>query len=382
MDISIPRSFRISAPLALNWGLSVGALVACSPSPGVFEDEALERNVDSMSTDPVSAAEKDAAEVAIAQLAVDEMWPNIRVDGNRLRDRSGRPFAVRSIESMFGYGTEDAVEFVSGHKALGANAIGPLPHDNVASAEDINALLEAAYDAGMVVGLNSDHTSQGREFFRQQEIADVVNRYPNVFLQEAIELGSGLTEDGWVEAAIAHVDAYVDQYPDKPLKIGSPFGGRSPRVPLDRCEEVVDYYYSKGGRGGLIFTCQLYWEAAPSDWSYQDENGFSTGLAGTLEALDEMAASPCLFMPGLDNNDDVGYTGWREAMSHIRRSAADPAERLSYQWWVLYNPGDEYSNDLTTDDSAALSNITSVGQEVKALLELDRQDIPLGPIAP
>jgi len=283
---------------------------------------------------------------------------------------------------MFGNGTSNATAFVAGHKALGANTLGPLPNSSVSSAGAIEGLLAAAYAGGLVIGLNADHTNQGEGFFQNTQIQAIVNRYPNVFLQEAVELGSNMSESQWVQAAKDKVDAYVNLYPDKPLKIGSPFGGRSPRFPLDRCQEVVDYYSSKGGRGGLIFTCQLYWRATNADWSYQEENGFTDGLAGILEAVDAMAASPCLFMPGLDNQDDVGYTGWREVMDHVRGSNSDPAMRLGFQWWVYYNSGDPYDNDLTTSPNDALSGITTTGRDVKAKLELDRQYIELGPLNP
>ena len=83
-----------------------------------------------------------------------------------------------------------------------------------------------------------------------------------------------------------------------------------------------------------------------------------------------------------DHNDDVGYTGWREVVVYIRESNDDPGQRLSFQWWVYHNPGDEYSNDLTTDPDDALSGITSVGEEVKAKLELDREYVELGPMNP
>jgi hypothetical protein len=309
-------------------------------------------------------------------------WPNIRVVDNHLFDRWGERFAVRSIESMFGNGTSNAASFVAGHKALGANALGPLPNSSVSSVADIEELLAAAYAEGLVIGLNADHTNQGEGFFQNTQLQAVINRYPNVFIQQAVELGSDMSEDQWVQAARDKIDAYVDLYPDKPLKIGSPFGGRSPRFALDRCEDVVDYYYSRGGRGGLIFTCQLYWRSTNADWSYQEENGFSDGLPGILEAVDAMAASPCMFMPGLDNEDDVGYTGWREVMDHLRGSDSDPGLRLSFQWWVYYNSGDPYDNDLTTNPDNALAGITSTGTDVKERLEMDRQYIELGPLNP
>lgn len=309
-------------------------------------------------------------------------WPNIRVIDNHLCDRWGKPFAVRSIESMFGNGSSNAAAFVAGHRALGANALGPLPNSSVSSATAIDGLLAAAYAAGLVVGLNADHTNQGEKFFQNAQIQAIVNRYPHVFLQEAVELGSDMTENQWVQAAKDKVDAYVHLYPDKPLKIGSPDGGRSPRFALDRCSEIVDYYYAQGGRGGLIFTCQLYWKASSANWSYQEENGFVDGLPGILAAIDAMTDSPCTFMPGLDHQDDVGYTGWREVMDHVRASNADAGRRLSFQWWVYYNSGDSYANDLTTNANDAILGITSTGRDVKAKLELDRTYVELGDMNP
>ena len=117
---------------------------------------------------------------------------------------------------------------------------------------ELEALLDAAYETGLVMGLNADHTNQGERFFQGAQIQAIVNRYPNVVLQEAVELGSEMTAAEWVQAAKDKVDAYVGLYPDKPLKIGSPMGGRSPRFALDHCEEVVEYYYAQGGRGGLV----------------------------------------------------------------------------------------------------------------------------------
>jgi hypothetical protein len=312
------------------------------------------------------------------------VWPNIRVVGNRMRDRYGDPFAIRGIESMYGdTGRSNPMAWVAGHKALGANTLGPLPNSSSTSIAAIQSLVDAAYQNGMIVGLNADHTGAGASFFQRSDVVSLLNRYPNVFLQESVELGSmdSMTADEWVRMAKSKVDAYVGLYPDKPIKIGSPSGGRSPRYALDRCQEVVAYYQSKGGRGGLIFTCQLYWQAGSSGTSwYQRQNGFTTGLTGILQAVDELAASPCMFLPGLDNNDDVGSTGWREIMQHVRDLDPNTATRLGHQWWVYANPGDPYANNLTTNELNPLSGITSVGTAVKAQLQIDSTPVELGPL--
>jgi len=85
---------------------------------------------------------------------------------------------------------------------------------------------------------------------------------------------------------------------------------------------------------------------------------------------------------GYITQDDVGSTGWKEAMDHIRASNPGPRMRLGFPWWVYYNSGDEYANDLTTNASDALAGISSTSRDVKAKLELDREDIELGPLNP
>jgi hypothetical protein len=170
-------------------------------------------------------------------------WPNIRIVGNQMRDRWGKPFAVRSIESMFGNGTSDAVPLVAGHKALGANTVGPMPQPNASSADAVEALLDAAYQAGLVVGLNADHS------------------------------------------------------------------------------------------------------------------------AYTPTNLSKLAAPPVV-------------------AARATPSQSNPALRTSFQWWVYFNSGDSYSNNLTTSADDALSGITATGRDVKAKLEMDRTLIELGPLNP
>jgi hypothetical protein len=69
-------------------------------------------------------------------------------------------------------------------------------------------------------------------------------------------------------------------------------------------------------------------------------------------------------------------------MDHIRASHSDPGMRLSYQWWVYFNSGDPYDNDLTSDPDDALAEITSTGTDVRERLETDREYVELGPLNP
>jgi hypothetical protein len=121
----------------------------------------------------------------------------------------------------------------------------------------------------------------------------------------------------------------------------------------------------------VCFTWQAYWrEATQSGWSYQGENGYPSGIAGTKLAIQACAASGLCFVIGLDWRDDVGLTGELALMDECHRLG------VSYQHWVLTGDGSNAGNNMLGHWNLSMSSLTAEGGQVQAKL-LSQRVLPL-----
>jgi hypothetical protein len=296
---------------------------------------------------------------------------NIYVDGKTLRTPKGKPFVARGIELMYGPSSaSNAARVCATVKALGANTISPLFQPGQSNVSAFRGLLDAAKAAGLVVGFNCDHFTNGvsnpplnnRQILCQPSVVALINQYDNVFLECEVETVWNQSPADWKSDVLDMVADFRNAgLLKQPIKVGSPDGGRNCRIPLTAGRDV------RAVDSNVIFTWQAYWgtNTAP-DWTYQGENDFPKGIVGTLAAADEINASGLCFLVGLDAVDDIGATGYQDLAARL------DFHGVGWQWWALSGDGNLTPNNLVTDN-LRIETITTTGRNVKAILETKLQ---------
>jgi len=286
------------------------------------------------------------------------------VDGRKMKTKKGQPFVMRSIEFMY---TNDCHSLGPAKLCdllieLGANACGPLFADSHGDLAKVRAFCDAARARGLVVFVNGDHqrTEGGRNWFAQPGMVSLLNGYDHVGIQCEVETDDAESGAAWVLGANSLVRALRTAGHKSIIKVGAPQGGRLIEYPLAHAPEVLAADPEKQ----VVFSAQMYWPQATSNTWYQSEAGVAPGLAGTLQALDKLAAAPVCFMPGFDWEDNVGLTG--ELVLIDRADALG----LSWQHWVLTGDGTLAGNNMIDrfDWTMSIGSITPNGKLLQAKL--------------
>ncbi len=286
------------------------------------------------------------------------------VDGGKLRTKNGTEFVVRGIESMCGTDAFNAgpTTWCTMQKGFGANTISPLWQSSQISVARLTVWLDAARAAGLCVGFNADHVNDGRAWLCTAPIVELCNKYDNLFLQCEVETGWGQTGQQWVDDVKGMVKALRDAGHKHPIKVGSPDGGRSPRLPLEFGRQVLDSDPLKN----ILFTWQAYWDVTPSaGWHYQQHNNIAITAAdptGAIEQCKRVKDSGLCFIVGVDKIDDVGITIYKEVFAEADKYG------MNVQWWVLTNDFRK-DNEVLSNWNQSADSITATGLEVSALLK-------------
>jgi hypothetical protein len=285
--------------------------------------------------------------------------PNLYVQGDKLFRKDGVELPeFASIEVMIS-GTSSLSRIqsvVNTVKELGATAIGPLPQGSP-TIQFLKDLLRVTREANLICLFNADHCG-GSGFLKRPDVAAVLNAADHVILQAEVELANdgSMSDDAWLSQAIDFVKNLSSVYPDKPLRVGLPNGGRNISPALKFAKRVVDTCAHKGG---LLFAPQMYWSIT-GNW-YQSLAGLPRGFDGTLAALKAIAAQDGVYMfAGTDETDDVGRTNQAQILDESDK------QNTSVQVWAL--SGDGMGNNLVGDITRP-STITSVGVAVRDQLK-------------
>lgn len=284
------------------------------------------------------------------------------VDGSKLRTKNGTEFQIRGIELMVnsdtvnaGYGTVLAM-----CKTFGANAVGPLFQGTTGTVANVKLFLDAARAIGLAVGVNGDHQSNGRSWLNSPAMVTLLNGYDNVYLQCEVETDDVSNNAQWRDAAINLLMSVRNAGHKNPMKVGAPLGGRHVKYPLAVGSAVLAADPLKN----TLFTFQAYWSGtASSGWSYQGDNGFTGGVAGTKQAFQACANSGLCFLIGTDFRDDIGLTNWSECTAELHRLG------MNYQHWCLRGDNSNAENNILSHWNHSASSITPTGIEMTNILK-------------
>lgn len=288
------------------------------------------------------------------------------VKDGKLFTKNGTEFVVRGIESMCGTDAFNAgpAAWCATQKALGANTISPLWQNSQIGLDRMKLWLDTARAAGLCVGFNSDHVGTGRDWLCSPVIVGLCNKYDNIFLQCEVETGWITDGQVWADGVKETVKAIRDAGHIHPIKVGSPDGGRSPRLPLQFGKQVLDADPLKN----LLFTWQAYWDETPtSGWHYQQHNNIAITAAdptGAIEQCKRIKESGLCFIIGVDKVDDVGITIYKQVFAEADKYA------LNVQYWVLFGDHRTEQNMLGHWNQSP-GSVTPTGTEIAGLLAVN-----------
>jgi hypothetical protein len=295
----------------------------------------------------------------------------MKVNGRQLIDSNNQVFVARGIEGWFGNTGQSNIQgLVDNIAAQGFNAVRMqlLTEDLV----KIEALIKAFHAKGMVVYLTdsnmpgnmSDDNPNGRaaaEWFGIQGVKDMINRNPyNLVLDATIEeLGLGENPADVVEWLATQKD-FITKFRSwgytQPLTIGTLDQGRHLRALLDHGQELLDF----DPQHKLVFNAQMYWGNYTGSWNYQENNGFSPGDAGIVEAMEAIEAKPYVIQIGLDGYDSGG--NWADVPYELMMTHAE-SKKIGYLFWEWKDPNFNNLNSLVFDQMQPF-NLTALGEVV------------------
>lgn len=287
----------------------------------------------------------------------------LTIVGNKMVLKNGKTFLPRGIELMYAAGDAalNPAKLCKDLAALGANSLGVLFSPSVSSGNHLRTLLQAARDNGIVVGVNGDHMGNGggpggQAWLTSSNVVAICNSFDNVFIQHGTETGWNQTGAQWVADESAKVKSLRAAGHIHPIKVGSPDGGRSPKLPAAFGAQVLAADPLKS----VIFTWQSYWKLNPSGWSYQSHNGYTPNANDphcVQQVMNAINNSGLCFLIGTDYVDDIGTTIWKQVMTE-----AD-AKGIGAQHWVLF--GDHMKqNNILGHWNMSPDSLTSFGKEV------------------
>ncbi len=288
------------------------------------------------------------------------------VSNGKLFTKNGTEFVVRGIESMCGSDAFNAgpATWCNMQKGFGANTISPLWQASQSSVARLTVWMDAARSSGLVVGFNADHIPDGRAWLCTKPIVDLCNKYDNLFLQCEVETGWGQTAQQWLDDVKGMVKALRDAGHKHAIKVGSPAGGRLPKLAVENGRQVLDSDPLKN----ILFTWQSYWpKVAPQgQWHYAQDAGIPVSAAdpgGAIEQCKRIKDSGLCFIIGVDKIDDVGTTIYQQVFAEADRLG------LNVQHWVLQNDFRK-DNEILDNWNQSASSITATGLEISDLLKI------------
>jgi hypothetical protein len=285
-----------------------------------------------------------------------------RVDGGVMRDPMGNVWSARGIEYLWGptsAGAPSAAVEVS--KALGANMIAPIFGRDQSSLLHVANCLAVADSFNAAVAVNADGAGVDRAWLKRADIVKICNEARCVAMLECeVELGSkaSMTATQWRDTAIAFVLDLRAAGHTKPIRVGSPSGGRFTKYARQQGAAVL----AADPLHNCLFTWQAYIDSDPSGtWQYQDDEGVDRGTAGALQLADLIKATGLCWLVGLDGADDIGPTPYVQLAQRLHQHG------IGWQWWALF-VGDPYGNGLVSNALDASSLKGPFGPTVRDLL--------------
>jgi hypothetical protein len=254
---------------------------------------------------------------------------------------TGTPVVMQVLELSYGDSdrTFGADKLCALAKSLGFNAISPLFGDSHGTVERMREIGDAALRAGLIIGFNGDHVSNGRAWLTDPARVALINSYRNAFIRLEIEVdipasNTNPTNADYVNGCLGLVNAYRAAGGTRVIQVGAYQGGRRLEHVLAAGAQVCAGDPAKKTMLGW----QAYWNATGS-WYQSCVPGLANGVAGTRAGIDRFSK---LGLPAC-----LGVC-WRNAENALTDmpTLVDDCLRLGQSFMVW-----ELSKDAITDNN-------------------------------
>jgi hypothetical protein len=281
---------------------------------------------------------------------------------NKLCLSNGTPVVMQVLE--LSYGDSDiafgADKLCALAKSLGFNAVSPLFGNTSGTLANMKLIGDAAKRAGLIIGFNGDHVSDGRAWLTDPARVAYVNSLPNAFIRLEIEVdlnaaGAEPTNAEYVAGCLGLVNAYRAAGGTRVIQVGAYQGGRRLEHVLAAGAQVCVGDPLKK----TLLGWQAYWNKDGS-WYQSCVPGLASGVAGTRGGIDKFSK---LGVPGC-----LGVC-WRNAENALTdmMTLVDDCLRLGQSFMVW-----ELSKDAITDNNVMtdwdLKTLSPNGAALKAKL--------------
>jgi hypothetical protein len=245
-------------------------------------------------------------------------------------------------------------------KSLGFNGLSPLFGNTYGTLEHMKKIGDAALKAGLIIGFNGDHTSDGRAWLTDPARVAYVNSLPNAFVRLEIEVdipssaGDNPTNQQYIDGCLGLVKAYRNAGGTKPIQVGAYQGGRRLEHVLAAGAQVLAGDPLKN----TLLGWQAYWSNSGS-W-YQGCAGLPNGVAGTREGIKRFNALSA------DGSIGICWTN-NEGAACDAMTLIDDCTKLnqSWMWWALSRDHLTLNNAMTDWD---LKTVSATGKALQAKL--------------
>jgi hypothetical protein len=289
----------------------------------------------------------------------------LQVEGRFLLDTCGRRLIIRGVEQPLGFGFESpapeenpewspdwSFENLIDQIALtGANSVRILLDltSGQPSFSEYEAAVKRAVDRGLVVYLTAGsydweqpHYEKYLEWFAQDQIKALVDRYKKWMIVDAVVEGYPETREEWRDGAIAVIQDFRKLGYTVPLTVMGPTAGRNLPAILEYGQEIE----ASDPLGRTILGWQAYWGSG--GW-YQGDFGGQEGLSNPTSIANGIAVAAQKSFPiqiGFDYRTDPGQTADYES-----GMTAAAEYDVGWLWWAYYHPFEPpvWRNGLSTD---------------------------------
>ncbi len=332
---------ELAAPLASGSEGAVAEMkVASPPASGASPTAPIPNSNETAEVTPVEPAPPAGPPVPRATMTT---------SGRQLLDSCGNPFVVRGVEQIFGEQLpegNDWVGLVEQIASSGANAVRVLAGTDTLDVADVDAVLQAAGDNGMVVYVTPYGGDDHRRWLEGADVRAMLAKHEKYIIIDAF--GEPTFDDrarflAESTAAISEVRSWGYRVP---LTVTANQFGRDLPSLLELGAQII----GSDPLGNTVLGWQAYWSQTGY---YQETYGMSL-----TEAVQAVSSAPFPIQLGLDRVTDFPSDQTADFGSLL---SATEANDIGWLWWDWYNPyGNE--NNLTEDGSA--TSLTPTGQTV------------------
>ncbi|MEY2936050.1 MAG: hypothetical protein RL033_6799 [Pseudomonadota bacterium] len=274
--------------------------------------------------------------------------PTMRTEGNKLLDSCGKVFVTRGVEQIFGNQLPEGNDWgglLEEIAASGVNAVRILAGTNTLTVSDVDHLLDAVADHGLVAYV-TPYGNEAGAWLGRPEVRTMLAKHESYILIDTFGEPTFDDRERFVAEATESLRRVRGWGYRVPLTVtANQFGRDLPSI-LELGQQIA----AADPLGNTVFGWQAYWS---SSGYYQGHYGMSLE-----EGVRAAANAPFPVQLGLDRITDFPSDVTADFQTLM---TATQANGIGWLWWDWYNP---YGNENNLSQDGSLDNLTATGRTV------------------